>query len=876
VGDTSNDGDSIQPGSCLDGSLIPIHVDEDAHAPRLEDPVSGGIPFARGTLHDVDLPYLTLFDGTGAVTPSMQQPVPLGYWDDGSIKWLLLDFAATVPAGGRTTFALCQTPTTPPRSPALALTEDNASFTIDTGALRAKVSKNHFSLFDEVFVDANGNGSYEANEKTAGGPGEMFVDLDDSAPGAADAGAYNYPDTWYFGMEGGNWMRASQAASTARYLASLGDYSISVFRAGTMHTILKMEGWYRNASTNRQFPKYCVYLHFYAGKSSVRFSHTWIMTGNPANNFIRRMAIALPFAGASGTLSYAIGGAFETEGTPVSYVSGEPTYMPITRGPSELISGTLAAGDAVSIASIGPNKYYHNVPNSYDLRVEYTVRKNGATVTTGYAPSGWTDINNGTFGIAAGVQDFWREHPKEIRYQAGTMYVYLWPDEGGKTLDLRRRYPEARGDNATLGKAARREFSPTGSAVGLAKTTDVLFYFHGGTHSVARVDDVQRGFEDPLRPFVSGAYNTGTGVFGNLHPYDYTSFPKTENYLDLTYAWILRAAKEFGWYGMLDYGDYLLEFESINWELDVPANPQVFQNWGYSGWTHENYRVGPWMMLQYLRSGRHFWFKEADAWLRHKRDIDCVHWDTPDDGSRPGDNNGGARLGGGKRHDQQHWGGYMTGYGIPTIGTAHHYFLTGEGRDLDAMALYSDWILHASHIENQGIYSVLYMGEALQNSSLISEAWSNNITPNLGFGRWLYDSGMGLLMHDIQTHGRADVRARLKNWAAMSGTEYGFLRGYIESQEHQGTYTSQIHADFAEIFPANSVRTSYFSWAPRLPNNYRDACHNDFMPHGPWQWPFRSIEHLMFDGPFGLGNNPSRHQFAAHIVWMMDTVGDDP
>ena len=37
-------------------------------------------------------------------------------------------------------------------------------------------------------------------------------------------------------------------------------------------------------------------------------------------------------------------------------------------------------------------------------------------------------------------------------------------------------------------------------------------------------------------------------------------------------------------------------------------------------------------------------------WVRHHRDVDCVFWDTPDDGPRPGDNNGGDRYGGGHRH----------------------------------------------------------------------------------------------------------------------------------------------------------------------------------------------------------------------------------
>lgn len=367
-----------------------------------------------------------------------------------------------------------------------------------------------------------------------------------------------------------------------------------------------------------------------------------------------------------------------------------------------------------------------------------------------------------------------------------------------------------------------------------------------------------------------------TGVLGPMHPYDPESFSLTENYMELTFAWMLRAAEEFNWHGMLDFGDHLIEYESINWELNVPANWGLFQNWGYSGWMQEAYRLGPWMLVQYLRGGRHRYFREADQWVRHHRDVDCVFWDTPDDGPRPGDNSGSNRLGGGHRHDQQHFGAYLVGYGIPTIATTHHYFLTGDGRDLDAIRDFSEFILDRARLENHGIYSVLYMAEALDDPSLIDAALDRDVEPGVGFGRVVYDSGMGLLLHDIQTNGAPNVRDRLRRWAERDETEFAFIRGYLESVEGTGAYSGAIADDFEEIFPANSVRGQYFKWAPRHPADFRDAMSPDFMPNGPLEWPLRSIEHLIFDGPFGLGNNPSRNSIVAQLVWLMEPYGSDP
>jgi len=860
-------------------ATIPVLVADHANVTRRGAPVSGGIPLARGVLQPAEVAGMVLADSDGYRVLSFQQPVVLGRWADGSVKWLLLDFRADVPAGGQASFTLGMATADTSADPAITITDDADSFTVDTGLLKAVISKQRFSLFDQAWVDLDGDGQYAAEELVVDAPGEMFIDLDDSPPGSSDTGVYDYPAEDFFGMEGGNWLRDSQATSSTRYLASAGDYDISLFRQGRSHAVLKLEGWHRDTGSSRQFAKYTLYLHFYARRSDVRLTHTWIMTGDPEQNFIRRMAVELPLAGEAAALFYAAGGAFETEGTPLVLDPDHPPYVPLEPGPSQVHSGQLATDEPLSLLSVGPDKYYHNLPLEFEAPVEYTLLQGGVAVVSGEAAAGWLDVSDGQRGIAAGVRDFWREHPKELRFADGRLTAFIWPDGGDKALDLRRRYPELRGSvDQGFGTAARREFVAPGSAVGIAKTTDLFFQLHAGDHAAAQVDDSFRSFQDPLLPFISAEHNVATGVYGSLVPYDPVNYTKLENFLDYMMARIIRSQREYEWYGMLDYGDYLPEFGKQTWELDIPDNPDVFSNWGYAGWLQENYRFGQFAFAQYLRSGRHHYFRAADVWLRHTRDVDCVYWDAPDDGPRPQDAEGSSpRVGGGHRHDQQHWGAYMTGYGIPTIAVVHHYFLTGEGRDLDAMRANADWILNAgTYYENYSEYSVLYMAEALDDAALMAQALAHNETPQSAFGRATYDSGMGLMLHDVHTGGDTVVREKLRAWADLDESSAGYLRAYLEAQEQTGTYSARIQADLDAAFPADSVTARYFDeWAPRIPSDFRDVFSADIMPDGPFVWPLRLLEDTQFNGPGGMGYDLGRHSNQMALMWAMPLVGAD-
>lgn len=837
-------------------------------------PIWGGIPFARGALPISQLPRIAITDRNDQAVPAFGAH-PLGTWPDGSVKWLLVEFAGSH-SGGDYRLGISSEPVA---GDGLTVVDQAGGFWVDTGVMRAHLPKDGFAFLDQVWVDLNGNDLYDPDEQVVSTAGELFIDLDDQPPGAADTGAYEHPTNvadYYRGMEGGNWLRDSQSSSSTRYRASLGEYSVQLVRSSKAQAVFKVEGWHRQEGGTRDFGKYTLYLQFFYRLGVVRVMHTWIMTGDPDLNFVRRMALEVPFTTGDAQLGYAFGGAAVTDGTPVYHNAGDPPFVPRVFGPSQLIEGSIDPSQEVAIASIGPDKYYHNIPLGEAPPVEYTVYRGGQVVASGESASGWGYVRDSRAGLSMGVRDFWQEHPKEVKYNNGTMAAYIWPDKGNKTLDMRRRYDQVRGVKADWGLAARRVFNNPGSAVGVAKSTELYVAFGAASKTPAEVDRQFLALQDPARPFVSATHNTATGVFGPMQPYNPQARPQIENYLDLMMARIIRSKREYAWVGMYDYGDYLPEFEKQNWELDLPNNPNLYSNWGYAGWLQENYRFGQWAFVQYYRSGRYRYWRAADTWLRHTRDVDCVFWEEPDDGPRPSDNRTGQRLGGGHRHDQQHWGTYMAGYGQPTIAVVHHYYMSGEGRDLDAMRDYISWLRGSGdYYERHGEYSALYMGEALGDQDAIDWALDHYEQPRSGYGRATYDSGMGLMMHDIHTGGGATVRAKLRTWADLDEATASYLRGYLKSVESSSTYNARIQADWDTAFPADPVRARrYEQWAPRVPTDFRDAFSADIMPQGPWDFPIRSLESIQFDGPGGMGYDLGRHSTQMALIWLMPHVAD--
>src|SRR6516165_7814261 len=71
---------------------VELLLDAAGPSPRHREPVSCGLPWPRGAVHDAAC--LTITDSAG--TPYPLQARPLDSWPDGSLRWVLLDWQADV------------------------------------------------------------------------------------------------------------------------------------------------------------------------------------------------------------------------------------------------------------------------------------------------------------------------------------------------------------------------------------------------------------------------------------------------------------------------------------------------------------------------------------------------------------------------------------------------------------------------------------------------------------------------------------------------------------------------------------------------------------------------------------------------------------
>ena len=145
--------------------VIQLHL-ESAAAPRQREPITCGVPWPRGVLHDPGT--ITLVDGSGRRLPV--QTRTLDRWSDGSVRWLLVDWQADVQQGscyllerrrqGR------EDPLIAPECPVVPTLVEDAECSVLTGALEMTIRRG-----SDVFL------TLEAPRDPAGEPRVCAIEL---------------------------------------------------------------------------------------------------------------------------------------------------------------------------------------------------------------------------------------------------------------------------------------------------------------------------------------------------------------------------------------------------------------------------------------------------------------------------------------------------------------------------------------------------------------------------------------------------------------------------------------------------------------------------------------------------------------------------
>lgn len=667
------------------GLRVPLHLEDEFGAARSDEPVTTGLPFPSGSLSDVK--HVRILDPSGKEIPSQRRTLAL--WKDGSVKWLQVDFQAQVYLAGKAAYELEFGPEVRAGkvTGGLRVRSQQGRIQVDTGPARFSFRKDRFELFEKFAVDQNRNGWFGGGEKVVGAKagGDAFIDLEHQAPGPAQE------ENWLLDAAGS----PREVFSAAN---SVDKFSIEVEEQGPLRAVILMRGEHRSPS-GRNFAPFMLRITAYAGKPFVRLSHFFFYNGQPKTDFIRAMGLRFPLS-----LEGKLTGSFGAE---------ENTRLEMH-----------PQAEAASLTEVVKDRFYHLVPWTRDRTVRYRLEQETNNpdiplpVQEGKEAAGWVQLDGDRSGAFLALRDFWQLHPKELRIDksAPSVTVYLWPERAGKVLDLRRRYDYV--ENEKHYDLSMFEFG----GQGVGKTHEILFAAGSPESLRAETKSMMAFLNRPLAAYVTPEWYRESGAMLDYALRDRKTAPRREAIIDLIFEWLLRNPVKFHWDGMIDYGDTL--FHGL--ETPTHAGEHADNAWGsrgYVGWLQNDGNLAHALWFHYLRTGDRRILRRAESMTRHIMDVDTCHWCENE-----------SYIGGVHRHDQQHWGNGVRGYGTDIHAMAEMYYLTGDRRALDTIYEFARFHMKGESTEDENMVGCLARAyEATGRQEYLDAAREAGKTYHYGF-----------------------------------------------------------------------------------------------------------------------------------------------
>jgi hypothetical protein len=617
--------------------------------------VAGGMPLPRGAIASPD--QARLFTGDREVPC---QTVPIAFWPDRSIKWLLLTFPldggpglsfapgagegdearfnVTLRKGGPVEFRLRfgKNVRAGNAGGPLAVSLGRDLVTIDTGPLAVTLSEG------------------ERWMPSARIHGREMVRNDGLAQAVVDfirtGGKPVYPvgTTHPEGVADDGPVRIER---------------IEIEEAGPLRAVVRIEG----RALCIEPARIILRLEFYRGRSYVRVTHSVeFMQKGPREVFVRRLALRIPLSMDGADARVAAGG---------------------QEGPVELPPGATAGLRQT-------NHLHYEIWRAAGRRREI--------VESNHLSRGWLDVRDRGAGLAVIQRGMWQEAPKELLFDATrrVLEIGLWP-ASAPMMDVRRYslYPHRSQGESVPDDDMRwvlDDYYPNEPFTGVSRTHETMLFFHDAAASLDDVESVAADFNGQPLLHAGWPWYAETGVTMPLPPPDAPEFARFNAAHDDLFSWWLYHQKCYGWYGFWDYGDVghkfrdgygcILPPDELEKALQLPPAERVemrakgfhpvqdyfTQNdWAYDngrwGWSNTEGLLNLAFAMQYLRTGRRELFFFMEAYARHARDVDVRH--------------AGLWFGKGTRHGVQHWSdGNHEERQTTFTEYRHHYLLTGEPR----------------------------------------------------------------------------------------------------------------------------------------------------------------------------------------------------
>jgi hypothetical protein len=352
--------------------IVRLRIDPDDPLERVREPVTCGVPWPRGALHDPGLLVLTDTHGR----PVSLQTKILDRWPDGSVRWVLLDWQASICGSQHYELRISDAGPDPlPAEPAIrTAAHEGGRLSIDTG--RAEFTLRPGDGFPLASVLVNGSAVID------GGHIEFTVE--------DERGRRYRPRIRQLQIEESGLVRAAVWADGQ--LADSGGKPLGDFSCR---------------------------LHFFAGSATVRFHLTirnprkaghpgglWDL-GNAGSVYIKDAAIAisLPPGGGESVIRCS-----PEQGTP-------PEIVP---PPLELYQDSSGGENWQSHNHFNR---HHDVPNTVrGYRLQH-----GQGERSGLRATPVVSLKRGATALAVAVPYFWQNFPKAAEATADTLILGLFP-----------------------------------------------------------------------------------------------------------------------------------------------------------------------------------------------------------------------------------------------------------------------------------------------------------------------------------------------------------------------------------------------------------------------------------------------------------------
>lgn len=346
---------------------VKLHVRETDGIARSPAAITTGVPFARCAVTDV-----SRLSASAGGKPVPAQFIEIAPWDDGSVRWALMDVQLDMPAGGKTDLLVSDFGRNPAPAAPVRIEESTEVVRVSTGPLECVIRKTKPGLMESIRV----------------GGKELIT--------AAGRGLAVYTD-------------GGQVAAGA-------PSEVRIEQAGPMRAIICLRGKFPGLHNDRL--AYTLRLTALAGQKCLK-AHVWLENQGAMGYYQTRdesgtspNAEWFPFSGMAMELGLGLG--------------------PDLKAGCE---GVEAAGDLKVLQlcrmTHGQEKVRYKKGPFYTWNdFEYTITSAGKELRRGERTDGVVQVQGAAGTLTAAVRDFWQNYEKAIELGDQTLGLWLWPTEG--------------------------------------------------------------------------------------------------------------------------------------------------------------------------------------------------------------------------------------------------------------------------------------------------------------------------------------------------------------------------------------------------------------------------------------------------------------